>query len=259
MAQLTGREMNRETAGKRNIRLVVEYDGSAYHGFQIQVGQNTAQSELESALSVILKERVKVYGAGRTDAGVHATGQVVNFHTDSSIDLQRLRRALNGVLPDDISVLHAKTEDPSFHARYSARSREYTYRISDRAARPAVHRFWIHHVRARLDAELMRTACATLVGQRDFAAFGCGLRPDENTIRTVMRAECRREGDLVEVVLEADGFLPQMVRSIVGTLIQVGIGKTSLTQFANIVDSCDRKAAGSTAPARGLCLTRVTY
>lgn len=243
----------------KNVMLVVEYDGTAYCGFQAQPGVATIQGELESALMRLTGESLRVNAAGRTDAGVHALGQVVNFVTASALAPWDFLRALNSLLPPDIAVRQAAYVDPSFHARFSARSREYKYRILNREAKPAVGRQYLHHYRRRLDVEQMQKACDLLIGTHDFSSFAAADEDVGSTVRTVLTAECKREGEVVQITIEADAFLPRMVRNIVGTLLWVGTHKIDVAQFRDIVLARDRTKAGPTAPARGLCLTKVKY
>lgn len=240
---------------------IVEYDGTSYHGFQLQTGDlPTIQSELERALLRITGAAARVVGAGRTDTGVHATGQVVSFRTESKLNPSVLRRALNAVLPSDIAVLLAADVTPDFHARFSARSREYRYSIVNRVARPALERNFALHVDSRLDVEAMSRAASALVGQHDFAAFAGADVEAGATVRNVLAAGCQRSaGDKVYVDVAADAFLPHMVRNIVGTLLLVGHGRLDCGRFEEIMASRDRRRAGPTAPARGLCLVRVNY
>ena len=252
-------ETPRLTNATRNIMLVLEYDGTSYDGFQIQPGVPTIQGELEAALAKLTGEQIRVNAAGRTDAGVHALGQVVNFTTTCALEPAAIMKALNSLLPADISVRQATAVGPDFHARFSARSREYRYCILNREAKPAIGRQYVYHYRKRLDVEAMREACVALVGTHDYRSFASGVDPTENTVRTVIRAECSRNDDLISIIIEADAFLPKMVRTIVGTLIWVGIHKIDVPRFREIMAARDRSLAGPTAPARGLCLTKVKY
>ncbi|MBI2954200.1 MAG: tRNA pseudouridine(38-40) synthase TruA [Chloroflexi bacterium] len=242
-----------------NVLLIVEYDGTAYHGFQTQPGLSTIQDELERAVFLITGERSRVSGAGRTDAGVHAVGQVVNFKSHSILAEQTLLRALNAVLPDDIAVKHCAVAGPEFHARFSAKSREYRYSIINREAPSALARAFAHHYRRRLDLDAMQDASCSLVGTRDYASFSRVGTTTTGTTRTVMSATWKREGDWLYFYIEANGFLPQMVRGIVGTLIWVGTGKIDARGFHEIMLARDRRLAGPTAPAKGLCFMSASY
>ena len=214
----------------------------------------TVQDELERALATVCDEPVRIAGAGRTDAGVHALGQVMSFRTASELDGAKMGRGVNALLPLDIAVSALEPCGDEFHARFSATGRTYEYRLRVGSDRDPLERWAYHHPAAlRLDA--MREASAALIGRKDFAAFASG----EGGVRTVRRAEWSRDGDLFRFEIEADAFLRGMVRAIVGTLLWVGRGKIGVERFGEIVRSLDRAVAGPSAPARGLCLTRVTY
>lgn len=248
----------------RYVSLVLEYDGTDFHGFQLQVGQRTVQGELEAALRRITGEPIRVAGAGRTDAGVHASGQVASFRMGSDLPVEQLVRALNGVLPPDVVVRSGREVPPEFHARFSARSRAYRYSIWNARTPTALCRRYTYHWRGPLDVVAMDLAARTLVGTHDFASFaGATGEPQGErrgtTIRTVFRAECRRVGELVCFEISANAFLAHMVRNMVGTLLWVGSGRIDLAGFAAVLAARDRRVAGPTAPARGLCLIGVEY
>jgi tRNA pseudouridine38-40 synthase len=245
---------------ERNVVLVLEYDGTRYHGFQVQAGNlPTIQGELERAIEQITGLRARISGAGRTDRGVHASGQVANFYTGSALSTGVLRRALNAVLPPDIAVISAAEAPSNFHARFSARSREYRYTIVNRPARSPLMRHFAYHLARPLDVAAMAEAARELVGEHDFASFAGGSEEVESTVRNVLSADCQREGERVYVDIEANAFLPHMVRNIVGTLLLIGIGKLEMDGFRQIFAARQRREAGPTAPAHGLCLTRVNY
>jgi tRNA pseudouridine38-40 synthase len=243
----------------RNLRLLLEYDGTEFHGFQKQARLRTVQGELEAALAETLKHPVKVIGAGRTDAGVHAVGQVVNFETDCRIPVARLPTALNSRLPAAIAVRDAAEVAADFDARRSARGREYRYLVLNREQPSALLSRYAWYVPKPLDVRPMARAARALVGEHDFAAFQGGGSPARNTVRQVFRAECRRLGPLVIVTLEANAFLYQMVRIVVRTLIEVGTGQLRPTVVAQWVRSGRRERAPAPAAPHGLYLTRVRY
>ncbi|MGQ9674912.1 MAG: tRNA pseudouridine(38-40) synthase TruA [Chloroflexota bacterium] len=243
----------------KNVMLIVEYDGTGYSGFQVQPNAPSVQGQLEQALLRLTGESIRVVGAGRTDAGVHATGQVVNFVTTSALPPEKFVRALNSLLPPDVAVKAASYVEAGFHARFSARSREYEYRILNRSAKPAVGRQYVYHYRRWLDVEAMHEACQSLVGRHDFASFAAADEKVRSTVRTVLAAECKRDGEMITVAIRADAFLPRMVRNIVGTLLWVGTHAIDVAQFREIMLARDRNRAGPTAPARGLFLTKVDY
>ena len=223
-------------------------------GFQIQDGARTVQGELERALAMVCDEPVRIAGAGRTDTGVHAIGQVMSFRTASALDGAKLGRGVNALLPEDIAVSALEPCGDGFHARFSATGRTYEYRLRIGSERDPLER-WAYHHPATLRLDAMREASAALIGRRDFAAFASG----EGGTRAVRRAEWTREGELLRFEIEADAFLRGMVRAIVGTLLWVGHGKIGVERFGEIVRSKRRAEAGPSAPARGLCLTKVAY
>jgi tRNA pseudouridine38-40 synthase len=212
------------------------------------------QGELERALATVCDEPVRIAGAGRTDAGVHAIGQVMSFRTASALDGAKLGRGVNALLPLDIAVSALEPCGDEFHARFSATGRTYEYRLRIGPDRDPLER-WAHHHPAALRLDAMREASLALIGRADFTAFANG----DGGVRTVRTAEWTREGELVRFVIEADAFLRGMVRAIVGTLLWVGRGKIGVERFGEIVRSHDRAQAGPSAPARGLCLVSVAY
>jgi len=241
-------------------RAIIAYDGTGYHGFQRQAPEHepTIQGEVERALSKIGQSGITVMGSGRTDAGVHATGQVIAFDADWRHQVDALQRALNATLPGDIAVVDLSEAAPDFHPRYAAVSREYVYTIYNAPARHPLWRLYALHVAEPLDVTMMSAAAARLVGERDFAAFGQPTA-GEVTVRRMMRAECHAEPPLIRIELEANGFLYRMARSIVGTLLAVGRGVMTPEQFDAVLTSRDRSRAEAVVPPQGLCLTRVRY
>lgn len=244
---------------RRNIRIVIEYDGSGYRGWQVQPNEPTVQEALESAVERITGERSRVSGAGRTDAGVHALGQVAHFFTSSQLPAPKITAALNGVLPPDIVVLRAEEAGQSFHARFSARRKRYRYTILNRDAPSALERSTALFVPVPLDLEAMREAGRFLKATRDFSSFACNAGRDDDPVRTVTGLSVERKGEFVVIEVEAVSFLYKMVRSIAGTLLDVGKGKTAPRDIGDILDARDRSRAGATAPAHGLCLVEVVY
>ncbi len=245
----------------RNIKLILEYDGTNYHGWQSQPGSGrpTIQDTIEQALHSLTKAKCKVFSSGRTDAGVHAFGHVANFQTGSSIPAHAWAPALNQLLPPDIRVLISEEVSPEFHARFSARSKVYQYVILNRPSPSALYRNHAWHIHAPLNLQKMRLASAYLLGQHDFSAFrsaGCSAK---TPVRTLSKSDVRKKGDFVEIWLEADSFLQYMARNIAGTLVDVGLGRSSPDRVEQVLKSCDRKLAGKTAPASGLYLVKVLY
>lgn len=244
----------------KNIRLVLAYDGAGYHGWQRQKNGITIQEALEDSLRKITGDNVIVTGSGRTDAGVHALHQVCNFRTQSDIDPESLRRAMNSLLKDDISILRAEYVPLEFHSRYSVKSKVYEYRIWNRKDENIFLRHYSWHVRRPLDIEKIRGCLSLLVGRHDFSAFRSTGSGNLNPVREMIRADASRdEQGLVTLVFEADGFLRHMVRNIVGTVVDVGTGRTGIDEFAAIFNSLDRKNAGIKSPPQGLFLSMVNY
>lgn len=232
------------------------YDGTAYAGFQIQPNAPTVQGEIERVLAVICGEPVRITGAGRTDAGVHASGQVMDLRTTSGLGAEELERGVNALLPEDIAISDLEPAEDSFHARFSATGRTYEYRIRNAAVRDPLWTRREHWHPGELDLAAMRAAAALLVGRHDFAAFAAGGESGERTVR---RAEWVSEGSTLRFEIESDAFLRGMVRGIVGTLVGVGRGKITVERFGEILAARDRTLAGPSAPAKGLCLVAVRY
>ena len=241
-------------------RATVAYDGTGYHGFQRQAAEHepTIQGEVERALARLGQPDITVTGSGRTDAGVHATGQVIAFYAEWRHGVDDLQRALNAALPADIAVLDVHEAAPDFHPRYNAVSREYVYTIYNAPVRHPLKRLYALHVAEPLDVTSMNAAAAALVGEHDLAAFG-NPTAGQVTVRRILRARVWAEPPLIRVELEGNGFLYRMMRSIVGTLLVVGRGSMTPDEFRAVLESRDRSRAGSVAPAHGLCLTRVSY
>ena len=242
-----------------NIKLTVEYDGTRYHGWQIQANGETIQAVLERAVSTFLGKSTRITGSGRTDAGVHALGQVANFICDQDLDLHKTRRGLNALTPEDITIKDVEIVRDSFDSRRDGRSRIYEYRILNRSTPSPfyLNRAW--HVHEPLAIESMREAIHCLEGEHDFSSFraaGCdALHP----VRKVYRTSLEERGELLAYTIEATAFLRHMVRNIVGTLVEVGRGVRSSQSFAELLEARDRTKAGPTAPPHGLYLVEVKY
>lgn len=245
----------------KNIKVVIEYDGTTYHGFQRQAGPElpTIQGSVEDALTKLLGRPTQVTGAGRTDAGVHAFGQVINFYTDTSIPLSNFVRALNSLLPDDIVAKEASQVPDEFHATFWAKRKRYRYRIYNATIPSAFERRYSLFVPQPLNVRAMLTACRFLVGEHDFAAFKAAGSSAKTSIRTMYAADLRQSGPLIEIDLEANGFLYNMVRIIAGTLIYIGKNKMRAEEMKQVIESADRTKAGPTAAPHGLSLINVEY
>jgi tRNA pseudouridine38-40 synthase len=247
-------------ANGSQILLIIEYDGTAYHGFQWQNGLPSIQKELEKAIKKLTGERRRVISASRTDAGVHAKGQVVGFRTRSELATRNFVNGLNHYLPRDIAVKAAYRVNDAFRIRRDAVSREYSYSILNSPTRSPIREGQAYRVASPLNTEAMNRAAQTLIGEHDFASFlsgdGSWL---ESTVRNISRAEVERNGELVTFHIAANSFLPHQVRTTVGALIRVGQGKMKPDQFHSIIEAKLPGTAGPTAPACGLCLDRVNY
>lgn len=247
----------------RSILLTLAYEGTDYAGWQVQPGRRTVQGELEHALAAITGEPNRVIGSGRTDAGVHALGQAAAFQTSSTLAPEVFQRALNALLPRDIAVLQAAEVAPGFHPIRDAIKKRYRYVVRDGPVRDVFARRHSWHYRQRLDADAMGRAAAHLVGTHDFSSFETAGAPRPDSIRTISDISVRRSSssyrDQIILEVEADGFLYNMVRAIVGTLVEVGRGAQSPDWVAEVLAAADRGAAGPTAPPQGLFLVEVKY
>ena len=240
--------------------LIMEYNGTNYHGFQLQSNLPTIQGEVEKALCKLTGERRRVMAASRTDAGVHARGQVVSFRTGSSLPPQTFVNGLNHYLPRDIAVKAARRVGDSFNVRRDALSREYSYYILNSLARSPIWEGFSYLVSGHLDIEAMNLACQTLIGEHDFASFvTCTGADIKSTVRHVYRAEIEKTGELAIFNMIANSFLPHQVRNNVGALIRVGLDKMTINEFSNLIEAKQPGMAGPTAPACGLYLMRVNY
>jgi tRNA pseudouridine38-40 synthase len=242
-----------------NIKVVLEYDGSGFAGWQQQAHGRTVEAELKRALRSITGQDIKVYAAGRTDAGAHAEGQVVSFQTDGRISPHRLMAGLNAKLPADVAVLSAEEMPDEFHARYSARWRRYRYRYLDRPSRPALERGRCWHLRGSLDADAMSQAAKALVGKHDWTSYCSASEPPDARVREMRSARVQRRGDVIELELVAEGFLRGLARGIAGALAEVGRGRRPPEWVGEVLEARDRRRAARTAPAGGLTLVEVIY
>jgi tRNA pseudouridine38-40 synthase len=240
-------------------KLILEYEGTAYHGWQVQPGLPTIQGILQDVLARFAGGPVQVTGAGRTDAGVHALGQVASFSADLGLDPPALRKALNANLPPDIVVCRVEEAPPDFDARRSARSKRYRYTILRRDYPSAWHARHALYVSTPLDADAMAEAAKVVIGTHDFSAFRAGTCTARTPVRTVLDATWSTAGDLWHFEIMGNAFLQHMVRILVGTFLEVGRGKRRPEEVAEILASRDRRRAGKTIPAHGLCLVEVHY
>jgi tRNA pseudouridine38-40 synthase len=245
--------------GARNLRLLLEYDGSEFHGWQRQQGLRSVQGDLEAAVKTMTGEQVFVRGAGRTDAGVHALGQVANFRTQARIPTGGFLRGLNANLPHDVAVLEVTEVPEAFDARLAARGKHYRYQVWNHLVRSPLYRRRSWHCRAPLDLAAMRAAAALLVGEHDFAAFRASDCERRTTRRLLRRVEVARQGALLTIDVEGTAFLKHMVRILSGTLVAVGRAELTVEQVGQLLEHGDRTRGGMTAPAAGLTLVSVTY
>ncbi|TKB69953.1 MAG: tRNA pseudouridine(38-40) synthase TruA [Nitrospira sp.] len=241
------------------IKLTLEYDGTAYAGWQRQPNQPTVQAAVEAAIAGVTQINTPVIGAGRTDAGVHAMGQVASFHINRDMTPREWTRALNAHLPKSIVVRSVALMPDTFHARHSAKGKLYEYRILNRPERPAVERDYCWHIHQPLDDAAMNQAGLALIGSHDFSSFQTQPTDNDNPICHLQQCTVFRDGDRLRIEAYADRFLKQMIRSIVGTLAEVGLHKRPPDRLTHILDARDRSAAGKTAPPQGLFLVRVDY
>ena len=244
----------------RNLLLTIAYQGNRLHGWQIQENARTVQEEFQNALYEIIHERPDIKGCSRTDSGVHANMYCVSFKTEHPIACDRLMMALNRYLPFSVAVREIREVDPDFHARYSCTGKEYVYKLwNSRVRDPFLHGYALHY-RYPMDVEMLNNAAQAFVGSHDFSSF-CTLdsREKGDFVRTVQYFRVERDGDLVTFTVAADGFLYNMVRIMVGTLLAISSGRIAPDAIPDIIRAEDRKAAGPTAPAHGLYLNRVFY
>jgi tRNA pseudouridine38-40 synthase len=247
----------------RWLKLTLAYDGGAYSGWQVQPDKPTVQGALEAALRQITQETIRVTAAGRTDAGVHALGQVVGFETSTRLSNTDLQRALNAVLPEDVAVLSLEDAPSGFHATRDAVAKRYQYQIHNGRTPSVFDRHYAWHYPQPLDAAAMHAAGQALVGRHDFSSFETAGSERPDSIRTIHELKVGRgsEGlcDRVSFEVAGDGFLYNMVRTIVGTLVEVGVGARNVNWAAAVLAACDRRQAGQTAPPHGLFLVSVAY
>lgn len=246
---------------QRSIKLTIAYFGAAFHGWQRQPGLRTVQEHLEQVAQRVCGEPIVLFGASRTDAGVHARGQVAHFVTRTGIPTENLRKALTCRLDGDVSIVHAEQVPPGFHASRDAVEKLYRYRIFNHQRRPveSLHSGIAWHVWHKLDLERMRAAAERLCGTHDFAGFASAGSARRSTVRTVYHVDIRRKHELVLIDFRGDGFLYNQVRNMVGTLVEIARGHWAVERIDEVLATRDRALAGPTAPAHGLCLEWVRY
>jgi tRNA pseudouridine38-40 synthase len=244
----------------RTIKIIVEYDGTGYRGWQQQKRRPTIQQTLAEKIGIITNEKIKVIGSGRTDAGVHALCQVAHFKTSSKMDVGKLCYGINSLLPEEIAIKEMTEVDENFHAQHDVKSKIYRYQILNKPTRSVLYRHYAWHIPYPLDLHKMKEAALFLAGTHDFSSFCATGTHVVDRERTITSIDIKRSSDgFIRVWIEADGFLRYMVRNIVGTLVDVGRGKTPPAQLRDILNAKDRKAAGPTAPPYGLFLEEVKY
>lgn len=243
----------------RNFKFILEYDGSRYYGWQRQPDQNTIQGKLEHVLGLMCGKETEVIGAGRTDGGVHARGMAANAWMDTEMSCREIRDYMNSYLPDDIAVREVREASPRFHARYNATGKTYRYTCYDGEIKSVFDRKYCARLEEKPDLELMRQAAQILTGEHDFRNFCVNPRMKKSTVRCVDRIGIEREGDYLYFTFHGNGFLQNMVRIMVGTILEAGYGRMPAEQIEAALHSQERQKAGPTAPAQGLCLMEVDY
>lgn len=244
----------------RNFKIIIQYDGSRYQGWQKQGStQNTLQGKFEALLSRLAGELVEISASGRTDAGVHAYGQTANFHMNTDLSAQELMEQINQYLPEDVAVIECSEADARFHARLNAKKKTYRYRVLNSSVPHVFDRKFVYQVPEELDVEAMRKAASCLVGTHDFKSFTSAKKSKKSTVRTIESIDIVRVGEEIRFLFTGDGFLFHMVRILTGTLLEVGLGKRRAEDMPRILMACDRQEAGFLAPAQGLALMEVSY
>ena len=244
----------------RNIKLTIEYDGKNFPGWQSQPGKVSIQTEIENAIKSITGEEVQIIASGRTDAGVHALGQVANFHTETNIPIKQIPYAINSKLTKSIVIKDAEEVDDRFHSRYNCKQKTYRYIINNSEFPSALNRYREFHMPYKLDIEKMKKAIKHFEGEHDFAGFkSSGGSEKKTTVRNLTRCELIEDGNRIMIELTGNGFLYNMVRIISGTIVDIGLGKINVDEIDEIIASKDRTRAGKTLPPHGLYLVKVEY
>lgn len=244
----------------RNFKIIIQYDGSRYQGWQKQGStENTLQGKFETLLSRLAGGQVEISASGRTDAGVHAYGQTANFHMNTELSPQELLERINQYLPEDVAVIECTEADARFHARLNAKKKTYRYRVLNTSVPHVFDRKFVYQVPERLDMEAMQSAASVLIGTHDFKSFTSAKKSKKSTVRTIYAIDIARVGEEIQFHFTGDGFLFHMVRILTGTLLEVGLGKRTAGDMVRILSACDRQEAGFLAPAQGLALMKVYY
>lgn len=245
---------------KQNYKMILSYDGTRFYGWEHQPTTDmTIQGKMESVLSLMVQSEVEVIGCGRTDAGVHAKNMVCNAHFDTQMNTDEIRDYLNCYLPDDICVKEVRIASDRFHSRYNAIGKTYCYTCYIGDVKPVFNRKYVYVLDQKPDIQEMKKAAEYLIGTHDFASFCSNPRMKKSTVRKVDRIEIQKRGDLLTLTFHGSGFLQHMVRILTGTLLEVGFGKRTAESVLELIDAKDRKLAGFTAPAKGLCMMQVDY
>mgnify|MGYP001106611512 CR=1 FL=1 len=243
----------------RNIKLLIQYEGTNYSGWQTQANALAIQEIIEKAIRKVTGEKVNIIGSGRTDGKVHALGQVANFYSNSKIPADRFKYALNINMPDDIKIIESVEVDNQFHSRFDAIKKRYKYLIYNNPMPNPIYRNFAYHIERKLDMEEMQKSLIYFIGEHDFKGFMGPRTQVTNTIRRIYNIELREINDMVHITIEGNSFLRHMIRIIVGTLVYIGLGKIQRKDLPEIIKSKDRTIAGPTAPPQGLFLERVFY
>lgn len=252
--------MCRNEIRMKNIKMIISYDGSRYNGWQKQGNtQNTLQEKMEETLKKLLDEEIEVMASGRTDAGANAIGQVINFHTKSSLDTEELMDNLNKYLPKDIRVLSAEAVNGRFHSRLNAVEKHYMYRIDNGRVANIFERKYMYRIEEKLELDKMKKACRLLEGEHDFAAFCANKKMKKSTVRNISKIVIEEKNGIINIHFYGNGFLYNMVRIMTGTLIEIGMGKKDVEKITEIINSKERANAGFLAPSNALFLMEVTY
>ncbi len=243
----------------RNIKLIIEYDGKKFGGWQKQPNKLNIQGEIEKTIGEITGEDIELNASGRTDAGVHSLGQTANFKTNSKIDIEKFPVAINSKLKQSIRIIKAEEVEENFHSRYSCKGKRYRYIINNSKYGSAIYRDLEYHMPIKLDVEAMQEAIKYFEGEHDFKGFKASGTSSKSSVRTIYSAKVLQEGDRIKIELEGNGFLYNMVRIIAGTIVDVGLGKIKPEEIPEIINSKDRNRAGKTLPPQGLYLVEVYY